>query len=53
MDIGGLLVIILIIGLALWAFQQIPLEQPIRMVAAVVLALVLITFLLGGRGLIH
>lgn len=49
-----LLIVCLIIGVAWWAFQQIPLPAPIRMVVVVVFAIVVIIFLLSllpGAGL--
>lgn len=50
MDLVSLLVIILVIGIALWALQRIPMPEPLNWVAPVILAIILIAWLLGGHG---
>lgn len=48
MDLVSLLVILLVIGLVLWAVQHIPLVPPLNWVVPVIVAIVLIAWLLGG-----
>lgn len=43
----SLLVVLLIIGLAYWAVNAIPLPQPVRVAAIVVIAIIAIIFLLS------
>lgn len=53
MDIVGLLTLLLVVGLVIWAVQQIPLVPPLNWVIPVIIAIVLISWLLGGHPLIH
>lgn len=48
MDIVSLLIMLLVIGLVLWAVQRIPMPEPLNWVIPVIVALVLIAWLLGG-----
>jgi len=48
MSLVGLLVVVIIIGLVLWLIQQLPLEQPFKTVALVLIVLIAIVWLLGG-----
>ena len=43
----GLIVLLLIIGILLWALRQIPLPEPLNWVVPVVIALILVLVLLG------
>lgn len=43
----SLLVLLLIVGLVYWAITTIPLPQPIRVIAIVILVIVAVVYLLG------
>ncbi len=48
MDLVSLLILLIVIGLVLWAVQRIPMPEPLNWVVPVIVALVLIAWLLGG-----
>lgn len=48
MDIVSLLIMLLVIGLVLWAVQRIPMPEPMNWVIPVIVALIIIVWLLGG-----
>lgn len=51
MDLVSLLILLIVIGLVLWAVQRIPMPEPLNWVVPVIVALVLIAWLLQGHGL--
>jgi hypothetical protein len=56
MSLIGVLVVVIIIGLLLWLVQQLPIAQPFKQIAMVVLIVICIIWLLsmlGGVGDLH
>ncbi len=51
MTLLGLLVIIIVIGLIVWLVQQLPLAQPFKNIALVLVVVVCIIWLLSASGL--
>ena len=52
MSLVGLIVVIVVVGVLLWAAEQIPMSPPIRRVLQVVVVVVLVLWLLQAFGLL-
>lgn len=54
MDLISLLIVVIIFGVIFWLVQSVvPMPQPFKTAALVILALIFILYLLNGVGLIH
>ncbi len=50
MTLVGLLIVVIVIGLLLYLVQILPIAQPMKTIAVVVVILIAIVWLLGGGG---
>ena len=48
MSLIGLLIAVVVIGLLVWLVRTLPIEEPFKSIAVVVLVVILIIWLLGG-----
>lgn len=53
MTLIGLLVIVIVLGLLLWLVESLPLAQPFKLAARVLLVLIAILYLLSAVGLLN
>ena len=52
MSLIGILVAIIVVGLLLWAAEQVPMSPPVRRILQVVVVVVLVLWLLQAFGLL-